>query len=87
MGTDLVEFNVEAPRGSKVYVVGDFNSWDPFVHRMIEGKPGVYTTRIRTFGGVHSYYYLIDGRRSLDPLNPSYAADYEGFEVSRFSLP
>ncbi len=82
-----ITFKLEASEAKEAILVGDFNSWDPFAHQMEEQAPGVFTTRVRTFSGVHSYFYLVDGRRILDSLNPNFASDYEGFEVSRFLMP
>ena len=82
-----VEFNLERLPGRRVYLVGDFNNWDPFFHRLDETAAGTYSTRLRTYSGRHHYYFLVDGRRILDPLNPATAVDAEGAQVSTFLLP
>jgi len=70
-----------------VSVAGDFNSWDPFWHRLQEKTPGEYRLTVRMPPGQHFYYYIVNGRRVLDPINQDTARDFEGFRVSTFFLP
>ena len=70
-----------------VSVAGDFNNWDPFWNRMREIEPGTYRLTVRMPPGQHFYYYIVNGRRVLDPINQETARDYEGFRVSTFFLP
>jgi hypothetical protein len=70
-----------------VSVAGDFNNWDPFWHRMRESNPGEYHLTVRMPPGQHFYYFVVNGRRVLDPINQETARDYEGFRVSTFFLP
>ncbi len=82
-----VRFLYRGPSGRNVYLVGDFNDWDPFMHKMKElQENGTYEIVLRLLPGDHYYYFLSDGLRVLDPLNPRQAADYEGFEVSRYTV-
>lgn len=70
-----------------VSVAGDFNNWDPFWDRMREIRPGEYRLTVRMPPGQHFYYYIVNGRRVLDPINQETARDFEGFRVSTFFLP
>lgn len=70
-----------------VSVAGDFNNWDPFWHRMQEIRPGEYRLTVHMPPGQHFYYYIVNGRRVLDPINQETARDFEGFRVSTFFLP
>jgi len=76
------EFNLKAASGATVFVAGSFNGWDPYMHRLEEVKPGLYSTSFKILPGTHYYYYLIDGRRKTDPLNRELGADLDGNEVS-----
>jgi hypothetical protein len=81
-----VEFVLETSPGKMIFVAGSFNSWDPFMYRMKEVNPGVYTFSINLLPGNHFYYYFSEGIRFLDPLNKNRAVDFEGTEVSAFSI-
>ena len=73
----------------EIYVVGTFNGWDPFADRL-QGpdEDGFYHLRRPMPPGEHYYYYLIDGRRVLDPLNRSQGRDLQtGALVSRTVVP
>ncbi|HKK49827.1 MAG TPA: hypothetical protein VJ932_12075 [Alkalispirochaeta sp.] len=59
-----------------ISVVGTFNGWDPFAHRLSgPDEDGFYSTTIPVSPGNHFYYFLINGRRILDPLNRSQGSD------------
>jgi len=83
-----VKFLYKGPENRSVYILGDFNNWDPFMHKLHKTEePGTYTIELRLLPGDHYYYFLSNGLRVLDPLNPERAVDYEGFDVSRFTVP
>jgi hypothetical protein len=86
VGAQTVRFSLQAPEASRVTVAGTFNNWDPFMHPMREVRPGVYSTSIRMRRGRHSYVYIVNGRRMLDPLNFRRSVNLEGNQVSTFFL-
>lgn len=63
-----VVFQVRAEVGSKVYLAGDFNKWDPTGKEMLdkEGK-GVYTATLTLSAGDYQYKFVIDGTWCADP--------------------
>ncbi len=65
-----VEFRYSGRPNRSITVVGDFNGWDPYMHRLKEVEPGEYALRISLLPGDHVYYYVVDGVRLRDPLNP-----------------
>lgn len=81
-----VRFIYKGPEDRNVYLVGDFNNWDPFMHKLKEVRPGYYQVRLRLLPGNHFYYFVSNGLKILDPLNSKQGLDYEGDEVSFFSL-
>ena len=82
-----VKFIYRGPDGHNVYLVGDFNNWDPFMHKMDEIRPGYYQCSLKLMPGNHFYYFVSNGLKILDPLNAAQGLDYEGEEVSFFKMP
>lgn len=75
-------FRYESESGLIVWVVGDFNAWDPFVHELAETSPGVYELTLPLPSGEHRYAFLVRGDRVPDPLNPDRLFDSAGRTVS-----
>jgi 5'-AMP-activated protein kinase regulatory beta subunit len=61
-----VKFTTEAKDGSKVFVAGTFNEWNP-TKNQLRMKDGVYTTSLLVPSGRHEYKFIIDGTWCLDP--------------------
>jgi hypothetical protein len=80
-------FMYSAPAGYRIYIVGDFNNWDPFMHRLTETERGTYEITLRLQPGEHFYYFVSNGLKILDPRNPLRGVDYEGTEASLFRVP
>jgi hypothetical protein len=64
-----------------IRLVGSFNDYDPFVH-YLSLSDGSYSIEVPLPPGDYGYYYLIEGRRVLDPANANYLY---GERRSRFS--
>ena len=73
--------------GRAIYLVGEFNTWNPFLHRMRESTGGWYTLTLKLLPGRHYYYYTLGGRRILDPRNTETATNGNGVSVSTFIVP
>ena len=82
----MVEFLLYSDPKKMVTIIGDFNGWDPFTHRLTEIEPGVYNIKIKMIPGTHYYYYLVNGKKELDSLNFSKAENRNGDQVSFFSF-
>jgi len=72
--------------GQNVQLVGDFNAWNPYRHRLepTEGHPTRYSICLRLGPGRHFYRFLVDGEPLADPLNMRRMIDRDGQEVSYF---
>jgi hypothetical protein len=81
-----VEFNLEAPSGKEIYLSGSFNGWDPYMYRLAEVRPGLYSVILRLLPGTYYYIFNAEGRKRLDPLNPHRGQDSEGYEISVLSV-
>jgi hypothetical protein len=64
-----VTFQLQAPAGRRITVVGNVTAWDPFLYPMVEEEAGRYTLTLRVPAGRIYYYFTLDGSRLLDPLN------------------
>jgi 1,4-alpha-glucan branching enzyme len=56
---------VPAPRC--VYLVGDFNQWNPTTVRMVPGKDGRFRAKLRLPPGEYQYKFVADGVWLNDP--------------------
>ena len=74
---------------TSIYLAGSFNNFDPFLYRLrqSEDKPSELTLTLNLPPGTHYYYFVINGRRFLDPLNPNRSVRTGERRVSRFSVP
>lgn len=72
-----------------VRIAGSFNRWDPFMHVLREapGRPGRWEIELAVPPGNHSYYFVVNGIRIVDPHNPNTRYHRDGYFVSFFSLP
>lgn len=63
------EFMLYAPDAEKVYLVGDFNKWDPEKHPMRKFKSGTCKKKIKLKPGCYEYLFVVDGIWKADPEN------------------
>ena len=70
--------------GQRIFVYGDFNSWDPYLYRMkeIPGSGGYYTASIRVSPGRYKYKFIVNGTSLSDPLNDEKTIDMFGETAS-----
>ncbi len=71
-----------------IYIVGDFNNWNPYRHRLKEDseEPGFYSISIRTGPGRHYYHFLVEGVPVPDPYNRNRALDGSGILSNYFDV-
>jgi 1,4-alpha-glucan branching enzyme len=62
-----VNFFCHAPEAESVAVLGDFNEWSSSANPMKRCPDGSWTAQIPLSHGHHQYYFLVDGRKTLDP--------------------
>ena len=55
----------------QVYVAGSFNGWDPYLTPLSADptRSNVYRATLKLPPGRYYYYYIVNGRRILDPHN------------------
>lgn len=62
-----VRFHFEAPDAKSIYLVGDFNNWDPTANPMRRQADGCWLVQVPLSRGHHEYQFLVDGEPTLDP--------------------
>ncbi len=72
-----VSLRVRAPGAQTVAVVGDFNGWDPRVHRLVAQPDGWWTIDLVLLPGRYQYGFWIDGE--LVPPGEDAATVPDGF--------
>jgi hypothetical protein len=67
------QFILEAPRASRVALVGDFNAWDADQTPLLrDPSSGIWTVMVRLAPGRHVYAFMVDGTAwTLDPRAPT----------------
>jgi hypothetical protein len=70
-GKYLVAFRYSGESGQEIFVGASFNSFDPYLHLLREriDQPGLYELSIRLRPGQYLYYYVVNGKKVLDPRN------------------
>ena len=64
----LITFTYRAEAGSKVFLSGTFNNWNPTAKQMTEKKKnGIYTAVVKLAPGSYEYKFVIDGTWCADP--------------------
>ncbi|MFO7937254.1 MAG: glycogen-binding domain-containing protein [Kiritimatiellia bacterium] len=63
-----VTFTYRAEAGSKVYLAGSFNDWNPSAKKMTDKKKnGIYTATVVLPPGSYEYKFIINGTWCADP--------------------
>jgi hypothetical protein len=81
-----LNFHFAAPPGETITVAGDFNGWDPFMHRLTETASGHYSLTLPLPPGTYHYIFYHRGMRLTDPNNRNTVYDKFGNPVSEAVL-
>lgn len=77
-----VNFLYLAPEAKQVFLVGDFNDWDPTSHPMKRHVDGSWHLAVPLGHGGHHYQFLVDGKPVNDPRAQGLARNERGEKVS-----
>ena len=64
-----VVFRIKGIAAGKVFLVGDFNGWNPTIDLMVETEGG-FEIRLYLLTGTYRYGFIADGVSKPDPDNP-----------------
>jgi|ERR1043166_3310125 1,4-alpha-glucan branching enzyme len=77
-----LNFVCRANGAGSVFLVGDFNFWNPTSMPMKRQPDGNWMVQAQLTHGHHQYYFLVDGRPELDPLAQGTTRNWQGEKVS-----
>jgi hypothetical protein len=80
-GSEVV-FYFRQSSGSKVYLTGDFNRWNPFMYPLKEIEDGIFYIKLNLPKGKYGYYFISNGEKYLDSENFSRGISVLGENVS-----
>ena len=67
---DEVIFTLRMPAATEVYLVGDFNQWNPTVEPMNRAGDQ-FEIALFLVAGEYRYQFVVDGKPIADPDNPA----------------
>lgn len=72
-------FEIAAAQGSKVYVAGTFNNWDPTTHPLKHHpEEGVFKATLHLPAGQHEYKFVVNGVWQCDGMRPHGSENAQG---------
>ncbi|PIS47041.1 MAG: hypothetical protein COT17_05500 [Elusimicrobia bacterium CG08_land_8_20_14_0_20_51_18] len=77
----FITFSVKINSAGEIVLSGDFNKWSADSVRLVKREGDKWETIIPLTPGTYRYVYYVDGKKTLDPLNPSTDV-YENEKVS-----
>lgn len=81
-----INFYCAAPEADSVYLIGDFNNWNPRSHPMEKRPDGWWYLQVSLSHGHHEYLYLVDGKPTLDPHATGVTANVRYAKVSMIGV-
>lgn len=81
-----VNFFCSAAGAQQVYLVGDFNGWNPTSHPLKRQSDGSWFLQVALNHGHHHYHFLVDGQPALDPLAMGIARNERNERVSLIAV-
>ena len=81
-----VKFSFESADAREVFLLGDFNNWDPRAHPMKNDGNGRWNRTIVVPTGKYEYKFLADGKWLPDPCNDQRCPNCFGSDNSVLEL-
>jgi 1,4-alpha-glucan branching enzyme len=78
---------LRAPEAKEVFLLGDFNNWDPQTAPMKKDGLGLWKMSMLLAPGRYEYKLLVDGQWRLDANNPNRALNALGTENNVLVIP
>ena len=84
--TKPINFHCAVHTAHSVYLVGDFNGWNPKSHPMRQHVDGWWFIEMQLTHGHHRYRFLVDDKPFLDPKATGIARDDLNERVSLLAV-
>jgi 1,4-alpha-glucan branching enzyme len=84
--TKPINFFCAAPDAREVFIAGDFNEWSPSSHPMQRSPDGGWVGQVALAHGHYRYWFLVDGKPTLDPRAQGVSRNEKNERVSLMSL-
>ena len=84
--TKPVNFYCAASSARSVFLVGDFNGWNPTSHPMQKRVDGWWFIEVQLSHGHHRYRFLVDDKPVLDPQATGIARNERDERVSLLAV-
>lgn len=81
-----VTFSMEAAGAREVFLMGDFNNWNPKSHPMKSDQSGIWSKTVMLPAGTYEYKFLVDGNWQLDFRNNQTCPNCFGTQNSILNL-
>jgi 1,4-alpha-glucan branching enzyme len=82
-----ITFSFESSDAKEVFLMGDFNNWNPKKHPMKKDDNGKWTKAVLLPPGKYEYKFLVDGQWKEDPHNERICPNKFGSCNNIFNLP
>ena len=74
-----VQFELSAEPGSRVFVAGTFNNWNPTANPLMDNSAsGHFKAALPIPAGTHAYKFVVNGVWSIDPKCADWAPNSYG---------
>lgn len=77
-----VIFTLDTSLGKDIYLIGDFNGWNPTIDKLID-LDGMHEIRLFLLPGRYRYRFIVDGVAMSDPGNPNRDEDGNSYFILR----
>ena len=86
MKRQRVTLSLNAAEAKEVFLMGDFNNWNPKIHPMKSDGNGIWSKTVMLYPGEHEYKFLVDGNWQEDPRNDHTCPNSFGTQNSVLNL-
>ena len=87
IGGRVYIFYYDNPYARQVFLVGDFNNWNPYSHPFRKNRAGLWEIEIDLPDGNYSYRFIVDGEQMVDPLGRNIRYDRFNQELTFIRIP
>ncbi|MBI5799994.1 MAG: glycoside hydrolase family 13 [Verrucomicrobia bacterium] len=84
--TKPINFFCAATGAKEVFIAGDFNEWNATLHPMEQSPDGNWIGQVSLAHGHYRYWFVVDGKPTLDPRAQGISRNEKNERVSLMSV-